>query len=82
MGRSRGGTTQAPYQKIRTLAAGGSEGILARAQSVLDATEFAYRAGSISLLEYLDAVRTFADITRSYVDAVLEGGMYWEDPRG
>ncbi|MBI3789694.1 MAG: TolC family protein, partial [Gemmatimonadetes bacterium] len=55
---------------VERFAAGGSEGILARAQAVLDATEFAYRSGSISLLEYLDAVRTFADITRSYVDAV------------
>ena len=55
---------------VARFAAGGSDGILARAQSVLDATEFAYRSGSISLLEYLDAVRTFADITRSYVDAV------------
>ena len=55
---------------IARFSAGGSEGILARAQSVLDATEFAYRSGSLSLLEYLDAVRTFADITRSYVDAI------------
>jgi cobalt-zinc-cadmium efflux system outer membrane protein len=55
---------------VARFAAGGSEGILARAQAVLDATEFAYKAGSISLLEYLDAVRTSADITRAYVDAV------------
>jgi cobalt-zinc-cadmium efflux system outer membrane protein len=55
---------------IARFAAGGSEGILARAQTVLDATEFAYKSGSLSLLEYFDAVRTFADITRSYVDAV------------
>ncbi len=55
---------------IARFSAGGSEGILARAQAVLDATEFAYRGGSLSLLEYFDAVRTFADITRSYVDAV------------
>ena len=49
---------------------GGAEGILARAQAVLESTEFAYKGGSLSLLEYLDAVRTFAEITRAYVDAV------------
>ena len=50
----------------------GPDGILARAQSVLESTEFAYRAGSLSLLEYLDAVRTFADIYRTYVDSVAQ----------
>ena len=50
----------------------GPDGILARAQSVLESTEFAYRSGSLSLLEYLDAVRTFAEIYRSYVDAVAQ----------
>lgn len=50
----------------------GPEGILARAQNVLESTEFAYRSGSLSLLEYLDAVRTFAEIYRSYVDAVAQ----------
>lgn len=49
---------------------GGAEGILARAQAVLESTQYAYRAGGVSLLEFLDAVRTFADITRAYVDAV------------
>ena len=39
---------------------------------MLESTEFAYRSGSLSLLEYLDAVRTFAEIYRSYVDAVAQ----------
>ncbi len=47
-----------------------SEGILAEATSIKDAAEFAYRNGSTSLLELLDAERTFTELYRAYIDAV------------
>lgn len=47
-----------------------SEGILAEATSIKQAAEFAYRNGSTSLLELLDAERTFTDLYRAYNDAV------------
>lgn len=47
-----------------------SEGILAEAASIKNAAEFAYRNGSTSLLELLDAERTFTDLYRAYIDAL------------
>jgi cobalt-zinc-cadmium efflux system outer membrane protein len=49
-----------------------SEGILAEATSIKDAAEFAYRNGSTSLLELLDAERTFTELYRAYNDAVAK----------
>jgi cobalt-zinc-cadmium efflux system outer membrane protein len=47
-------------------------GILARARSVQESAEFAYRAGGISLVEYLDAQRAFTEIARTYVEAIAQ----------
>ncbi len=47
-----------------------SEGILAEATAIKDAAEFAYRNGSTSLLELLDAERTFTELYRAYIDAL------------
>ena len=46
------------------------ESIMAEARSIKDAAEFAYRNGSTSLLELLDAERTFSDLYHAYIDAV------------
>ena len=46
------------------------ESIMAEAMSIKDAAEFAYRNGSTSLLELLDAERTYTDLYRAYIDAV------------
>lgn len=50
----------------------GQTGILTRANDIKTASELAYKAGSISLLEFLDAVRIYNDIYKSYIDAVVQ----------
>lgn len=55
------------------------QGILARAAAIRASAEFAYRNGSSSLLELLDAVRTSAELTRAYVDAVALHGQALAD---
>ncbi len=55
---------------LQAYVAVGDTGILGRAAQTKDAAEAAYRNGTISLLEYLDAVRTYFDVERSYVSAV------------
>jgi cobalt-zinc-cadmium efflux system outer membrane protein len=66
--------------RLATLAkfeAGTEQGILARTKIIRETAEFAYRRGAISLLELLDAERTYSEISRSYVDAVAayNGGL-------
>lgn len=66
-------TRTAALQKFRSAinSSGSTDiGILARATSIKTASEFAYKSGSISLLELLDAVRTYNDIYKSYIDAL------------
>jgi outer membrane protein, heavy metal efflux system len=46
------------------------ESIMAEALSIKAAAEFAYRNGSTSLLELLDAERTYTDLYRAYIDSV------------
>ena len=43
--------------------------MLARAQSVRDATEYSYRRGEASLVEFLDAQRAFNDARQTFNDA-------------
>lgn len=43
--------------------------LLTQAQQVRDITEFSYRRGEASLLEFLDAQRTYNDTMQSYNDA-------------
>jgi cobalt-zinc-cadmium efflux system outer membrane protein len=71
-------TRKAAVEKFRAAASGSGAptggstnvGILARATSIKSASEFAYKSGNISLLELLDAVRTYNDLYRTYIDAV------------
>jgi outer membrane protein, heavy metal efflux system len=44
-------------------------GMLAQAREVRATMEYSYRRGEASLIEFLDAVRTFNDTTRSYNEA-------------
>lgn len=44
-------------------------GILAKARSVRDTTEYSYRRGEASLIEFLDAQRAFNDAVQTYIDA-------------
>jgi cobalt-zinc-cadmium efflux system outer membrane protein len=44
-------------------------GILAKARSVRDTTEYSYRRGEASLVEFLDAQRAFNDAMQTYNDA-------------
>jgi cobalt-zinc-cadmium efflux system outer membrane protein len=48
------------------------DGILARALAARTAAEFAYRNGATSLVELLDAERSYDDIRRAHVDAVAD----------
>ena len=43
--------------------------MLSRAQQVRTATEYSYRRGEASFVEFLDAVRAFNDTMRSYNEA-------------
>jgi cobalt-zinc-cadmium efflux system outer membrane protein len=43
--------------------------LLARAKSVRETTEYSYRRGEASLVEFLDAQRAFNDAMQSYIDA-------------
>ena len=53
----------------RQLLAGVENDILARARSVRDTTEYSYRRGEASLVEFLDAQRAFNDAMQSFNDA-------------
>ena len=53
----------------RQLLDGVENDILARARSVRDTTEYSYRRGEASLIEFLDAQRAFNDATQSFNDA-------------
>ena len=48
------------------------DAMLRRAASTKSAAEFAYRSGATSLLELLDAERSYDDTRRAYVDAVAQ----------
>lgn len=49
-----------------------TDGILAQALAARTAAEFAYRNGATSLVELLDAERSYDDIRRAHVDAVAD----------
>ncbi|TAE28588.1 MAG: TolC family protein [Candidatus Kapaibacterium sp.] len=48
----------------------GQNGILSKAANIKSASEIAYKAGSLSLLELLDAVRVYNEVYKSYIDAL------------
>jgi cobalt-zinc-cadmium efflux system outer membrane protein len=48
------------------------DGILARARVAQTAAEFAYRNGATSLVELLDAERSYDEVRRAYVDAIVD----------
>jgi outer membrane protein, heavy metal efflux system len=43
--------------------------MIGRAKEVRDTTEYSYRRGEASLVEFLDAQRAFNDVMQSYNDA-------------
>ena len=57
-------------QKVATL----RENYLPKAQKARDVVEFAYRRGGISLLDFLDAERTFRETSLEYLRSL---GNYW-----
>ncbi len=64
------------FRVARGLAERYEGGLLARADSVLSTTRYAYRAGAASLLDLLDAVRTWLDTRGDYLTSVHD---YWVD---
>jgi len=57
------------YTVARQLLTSVETGILAKARSVRDTTEYSYRRGEASLIEFLDAQRAFNDAMQTYNDA-------------
>ena len=64
----------ANFRSSRVLAARYQSGLLVQAAAVLEATRFAYQQGAASLLELLDAIRTYGDTRAEYYGAVHD---YW-----
>lgn len=57
------------YSVARQLLTSVETGILAKARSVRDTTEYSYRRGEASLVEFLDAQRAFNDAMQTFNDA-------------
>lgn len=62
------------YRAARGLAETYESGLLARAQTALDNARYAYATGASSLLDLLDAIRTYIDTRSDYVTALHD---YW-----
>lgn len=62
------------YRSARGLAERYEGGLLAQADSVLETARYAYRRGATSLIDLLDAIRTYADTRADYNAAVHD---YW-----
>src|SRR2546425_5423768 len=62
------------YRSARGLAERYEGGLLAQADSVLETARYAYRRGALSLIDLLDAIRTYADTRADYDIAVHN---YW-----
>lgn len=57
------------YDTARTLLESIEETVLAKARSVRERTDYSYRRGEASFVEFLDAQRAFNDVMQSYNDA-------------
>jgi cobalt-zinc-cadmium efflux system outer membrane protein len=57
------------YSTARTLLDSIEKDMLVKAREVRDVTEYSYRRGEATLVEFLDAQRAFNDIMQSYGDA-------------
>jgi outer membrane protein, heavy metal efflux system len=64
----------ANFQSARVLAERYQAGLLEKAAAALESTRFAYQQGAVSLLELLDAIRTYGDTRSEYYGAVHD---YW-----
>lgn len=62
-------TTWQQYTTARTLLESIEETVLAKAKSVRERTDYSYRRGEASFVEFLDAQRAFNDVMQSYNDA-------------
>jgi cobalt-zinc-cadmium efflux system outer membrane protein len=62
------------FRAARVLAARYQEGLLDKATGALQTSRFAYQQGAISLLELLDAIRTYGETRNEYYGAVHD---YW-----
>ncbi|MCC7236216.1 MAG: TolC family protein [Bryobacterales bacterium] len=57
------------YSTARSLLESIEETVLAKAKSVRERTDYSYRRGEASFVEFLDAQRAFNDVMQSYNDA-------------
>lgn len=57
------------YQTSLTLLRDIEQRMLSKANDVLQATDYSYRRGEATLIEFLDAQRAFSDVMQSYTEA-------------
>jgi cobalt-zinc-cadmium efflux system outer membrane protein len=62
------------YFAARVLAHRYAGGLMARAQTALETQRYAYQSGAASLLELIDAIRTYADVRSDYAQSLHD---YW-----
>lgn len=67
--RTETGKAFAQYTVARQLVASLESGMLTKAKSVRDTTEYSYKRGEASLIEFLDAQRAFNDAMQTFNDA-------------
>lgn len=62
------------FRSAQVLAARYQSGLLEKSAAALETSRFAYQQGAVSLLELLDAIRTYGDTRSEYYGAVHD---YW-----
>jgi outer membrane protein, heavy metal efflux system len=62
------------FRSAQVLAERYQSGLLEQAAAALETSRFAYQHGAVSLLELLDAIRTYGDTRSEYYGAVHD---YW-----
>jgi cobalt-zinc-cadmium efflux system outer membrane protein len=70
--RSQLETTYAQCQSANAVLLSFESGLLEQARDVLNVTEYAYRRGEASFVEFLDAQRTYNETMQGYIDARAE----------
>jgi len=62
------------FHAAQSLAERYESGLLQKARTALDQSRYAYQAGAASLLDLLDAIRTFSDSESDYLHSLRD---YW-----
>lgn len=60
------------YQSLSAQVQHYEDGLLRQAQEVIDGKTYSYNRGEVSLLEVLDAQRTYADVQSQYIETLFQ----------